>query len=233
MAPPEMQQLELDMIEGMYETYKLISEDTPVQFIVLLSASPEDPPELQVSVTFPEEYPECAPCVITSESISKRRRVQVSTINAEVSQMVEENLGVHTVVMALQHLQDYLLRSAEEEEKVELVRRGEAQEAAAIAQKGPIQADPSIRFGIAVTRELFAEWSHKRAMQRLKDAQELAKKEGKSAAASKLSGRQLWDNTVASADWELFGEEDEGDGGEGLDFDTFGDGEEEYDLEDA
>lgn len=227
--------MEMDMVQSMYDSYELVSEDPFPVYTVLLAASSDDPTELQVSVSYPnEEYPEAAPCVVVAESISKQRRVQVASINRDIAAMLEENVGMHTVVMALQQLQEFLTNFAEEEEKAELIRKGEAIEAAAVAKSNYVHTtDPTIRLGNAVTRELFAEWSSKRKAERAKKAAAEAAK-NKKLNAGKLTGKQLWDNTVASAEWELFGGVADGeDGAEDLDFDTFDpEGYEDYDLED-
>eukprot|EP00796_Vickermania_ingenoplastis_P012920 gene12920-8777_t len=220
MPPTEMQQMEMDMVESMYDTYELVSADPIPTYTVLLAASADDPHELQVTVSYPSaEYPDSAPCSVVAESISAKRRVQTASMNKEVATMLEENVGMHTVIMALQQLQEFLTVFAEEEEKAEVVRRGEAIEAAAVAKSNPIAADPTIRLGMAVTKELFDQWSAKRRAERMKTMLAEAKKE--KSAASKLTGRQLWDSTEAADD------------DEDLDFDTFAsNAEEEYDLDD-
>lgn len=233
MPATELQQMEMDMVESMYDTFALVTADPTPEYTVLLAASENDPHELLITVKYPsEDYPETAPCEAVAESISKSRRVQTSNMNREVAAMLEENCGMHTVVMALQQFQEFLTSFAEEEEKADLIRRGEVLDAAAAAKRNPVAADPTIRLGMAVTKELFEEWSAKRKAERLKKLLAENNKKDK-LVGSKLSGRQLWDNTVASAEWELFGEEGDGGDGEVLDFDTFDRSDSaQYDLED-
>lgn len=224
------------MVEIMYEDmYEVITLDPFPVYTVSLTANSSDPPELRVTVTYPsEDYPLTAPCTAVAESISKNRRIQVSAINHTVAGILEENLGMHTVVMALQQFQEFLLNVTEEEDKADLIRRGEQLEAAATKHHDGAGPDPTIRLGTAVTKELFGKWSADRAAARLKAA--AAEEKGVkviTSGAVKLTGRQLWDNSVASAAWELF--TDNNDDAEAVDFDMYDvneqEGEEEeYDL---
>lgn len=227
-----MQQMEMDMVQGMYESYELCCSDPPT-YSILLAASADDAPELKVTVSYPnEEYPESSPCVVQIESISKNRRIQTNGIAKEVATTCEENVGMHVVLLALQQIQEFLSHSAEEAERADLIRRGEAQEAAAAKTHG-VANDPTIRVGTAVTRELFAEWSRKHQAEKAKLRAEQEKAESKQNA-SKLTGRQLWDSTLRTADWELFGggagADDEG---EDVDFDALADlDEDNFDFDD-
>lgn len=197
----EMQQMEIDMVQGMYDTFEFLSEDPPT-YTVLMAPSVDDPAELRVTITYPvEDYPETAPCDVQIESISKNRRIQTAELSKLVTALCEENLGMHVVVLVLQTAQDFLCTNAEQEEKAELVRRGEALEAAA-AKTAP---DPTIRLGTAVTKELFYEWSRKHHAEKARRRAEAEAKRSQKASASALTGRQLWDSTLRSADWELFG----------------------------
>lgn len=229
-AATEMQQMEMDMVQGMYDSYKLLSEDPP-QYSVDLAASMEDPPELRVTITYStEDYPESAPCAVAVENVSKKRRIPTGNLTKELTAACENNVGAHSVILLLQQAQEYLSNFAEEEEKADLVRRGEALNAAASTN---LIEDPTIRIGTAVTKDLFAEWSRKRLLEKSRARADRERQEKKDVG-SKLTGRQLWDSTLKTADWELFG----GDGGveedaEDVDFDALRELDEgEYDLED-
>ncbi|EPY28490.1 RWD domain containing 1 [Strigomonas culicis] len=205
-AATDMQQMEIDMVEGMYDTFELLSEDPPT-YTVLMAASADDPVELRVTITYPtEDYPETAPCDVQVENISKHRRIQTAEISKSVAALCEDNLGMHVAILVLQHAQEFLCHSAEQEEKAELARRGEAMEAA--AGGGKAAPDPTIRLGTAVTRELFHEWSRKHHAEKEKRRAEAEAKRSQKVSASTLSGRQLWDNTLRAADWDLFGAAD-------------------------
>lgn len=226
-----MQQMEMEMVQGMYDTFTLLSDDPP-SYCVSLAATEDEPPQLKVTITYPtEEYPESAPCVVGIECIAKARRIQVGNITKQVATTCEENIGMHTVILVLQQIQEFVAHAVEEEEKADLVRRGEVMTAEAVKRSGPVEEDPTIRLGTAVTRELFDEWSRKHNAEKAKVRAEREKREAK-VSASKLSGRQLWDNSLKSADWALFGAENEEDGGEDVDFDAIsGMDEDEFDLE--
>lgn len=221
----------MEMVQGMYDTYERLSDDPP-SYCVSLAATQDEPPQLKVIITYPtEEYPESAPCVVTVECISKARRIQVGAITKQIACTCEENIGMHSVVLVLQQVQEFLSRAVEEEEKADLLRRGEVMAAEAAKRTGAAEEDPTIRVGTAVTRELFEEWSRKHNAEKAKEGAEREKKEVK-VSPSKLSGRQLWDNSLKSADWALFGGEAEEDGVENVDFGSMKDlDEDEFDLE--
>ncbi|AYU78340.1 RWD domain-containing protein [Leishmania donovani] len=232
MPPPtEMQEMEMEMVQGMYDTYERLSDDPP-SYCVSLAATQDEPPQLRVIITYPtEEYPESAPCVVAVECISKARRIPVGAITKQIASTCEENIGMHSVVLVLQQVQEFLSRAVEEEEKADLLRRGEVMASEAAKRTGAVEEDPTIRVGAAVTRELFEEWSRKHNAEKAKARAEREKKAVK-VSASKLSGRQLWDNSLKSADWALFGGEAEEDGVENVDFGSMKDlDEDEFDLE--
>ncbi|CAD2215261.1 RWD domain protein (Gir2) [Angomonas deanei] len=131
------------------------------------------------------------------------------SLMADIDTLREEYIGAHVVLMILQTTQEFLANLAEEEEKAELQRQGEALNAAA----GEVAHDPTIRQGTAVTKELFAEWSKKHFLEKERREKEYEKAHHK-ASASALTGRQLWDNTLRSAEWDLFdaGEKDNNEG---------------------
>ncbi|KAK7202176.1 RWD domain-containing protein [Novymonas esmeraldas] len=232
--PPatEMQEMEMEMVQGMYDTYVLLSDDPP-SYCVSLAATEEEPPQLKVTITYPsEEYPESAACGVAVECIAKARRIQVGAITKQLAATCEENIGMHSVVLVLQQVQEFLSHAVEEEEKADLLRRGEVMAAEATKRAGAVEEDPTIRLGTAVTRELFDEWSRRHNAEKAKARAERETKEARTSA-SKLSGRQLWDNSLRSADWELFGAAAEEEGGVDVDFSVAGDDldEDEFDLE--
>lgn len=231
--PPvtDMQEMEMEMVQGMYDTYELLSDDPP-SYSVALAATDEEPPQLKVIITYPtEDYPESAPCTVAVECIAKARRIQVGAIMKQVAATCEENIGMHSAVLVLQQVQEFLMHAVAEEEKADLLRRGEVIAAEAAKRHGVLEEDPTIRLGTAVTRELFDEWSRKHNAEKAKARAERDKKEAK-VSASKLSGRQLWDHSLKSADWALFGGEADEDGGEDVDFGEMQDlDEDEFDLE--
>lgn len=217
-AATDMQQMEMDMVEGMYENYELLCDDPPT-YAVSLAASADDPPELKVTVCYQtDEYPEEGACTVSIDNISKHRRIQTAHITKVVTATCDDNIGTHVVILALQQIQAFLSDFAEEAERAELVRRGAAQEAAADKAHG-VTIDPTVKVGTAVTKELFAEWSRRRLGEKAKLRTE-KEKALQRQLASKLTGRQLWDSTLRSADWELFGGGGGGDDeGEDVDFD--------------
>ncbi|KPI88795.1 hypothetical protein ABL78_2110 [Leptomonas seymouri] len=227
----EMQEMEMEMVQGMYDTYTLLSQDPP-SYCVSLAATEDEPPQLKVTITYPtEDYPETAPCAVSIECIAKARRIQVGNIMKQVAVTCEESIGMHSVILVLQQIQEFLSHVVEEEEKVDLLRRGEMMAAEAVKRAGPADDDPTIRIGVAVTRELFEEWSALYRAEKAKLRAEREKREAKTSA-SKLTGRQLWDNSLKSADWALFVGEKEGEDGEDVDFDALSDlDEDEFDLE--
>ena len=205
--------MEIDMVSGLFaDTFSLISDDPP-QYSVTLSATPEDPQELLVKVSYLSEgYPESGPAPqFLVESISATRRIPVGTLMKDLEEGAAELSGVHCVVALLQRCQDFLTQSKEEMDRQQLQRRGEAMAAAS----NIVAVDPTVRMGNIVTRELFEEWQSKHLAAKAAVKAELAKL--KKECASKLSGRQLWDTTLRQADWELFGE-----GGDAVDSDDAG-----------
>ncbi|PBJ80378.1 RWD domain-containing protein [Trypanosoma cruzi cruzi] len=229
MPATEMQSMEMDMVQGMYDSYELISVDPPT-YSVLLTATADDPPELRVTVVYDSEgYPETAAPTVRLEHIAKHRRMQTATLAKEIEDLCAEQIGMHSVISVLQKAQEYLTDYAAMEEKAELQRRGDALTKAA-ASASTAAPDPTVRIGTAVTRELFAGWSEKHI------AEKLQKRVLSEKKSTKLTGRQLWDGTLKNADWDLFEAlEDEQD----IDLYTLvnGEGEEvgevEYDLDDT
>lgn len=211
-----MQQMEVDMIEGMYpDHYSTLSEDPPC-FSVTFSATPEDPQELRVTITYPDEsYPEEGCPQLLLENISKDRRFPVHQLQEELDTLAQENLGMHVVVLMLQRSQEWLTTVVEEHEKQLLTKRGEALTAAASAGNNTV--DPTIRLGNAITRDLFEEWRTRHLVEKNARKAEEAKRNQKEMT-SKLTGRQLWDSTIRNADWELFGAAEADD--EDVDFDA-------------
>jgi hypothetical protein len=214
----EMQQMEVDMIEGMYpDHYTALSADPP-SFAVTFSATPEDPQELRTIITYPDEsYPEAGCPVLIIENISKDRRFPVHILKEELDAMAQENMGMHVVALMLQRSQEWLTAVVEEHDKVQLTKRGDAINAAASAGSAPV-VDPTIRMGNAITRDLFEAWRAKHMDEKHARRAEEAKRTYKESV-SKLTGRQLWDSTIRNADWELFGGVVEGDA-EDVDFDA-------------
>lgn len=221
----------MEMVQGMYDTYTLLSSDPP-SYCVSLAATEDEPPQLRVTITYPtEDYPESAPCVVNIECIAKARRIQVGTIMKQVAATCNENVGMHSVILVLQQIQEFVAHAVEEEEKADLIRRGEVMTAEAVKRSGPVDDDPTIRLGTAVTKELFEEWSKKHNAEKAKVRAEREKREAR-VSASKLTGRQLWDNSLKSADWALFGGENEEEDAEDVDFDALEElDEDEFDLE--
>ncbi|ORC89032.1 uncharacterized protein TM35_000142430 [Trypanosoma theileri] len=234
MPATEMQMMEMDMVQGMYDTYELTSMDPPT-YSVILAATADDPPELRVTIVYEtEDYPETAAPTVRLEHIAKHRRMQLATLSKEIAELCEEQIGLHSVISVLQKAQEYLTEFAENEEKADLHRRGEAlANAAANASGVSSMPDPTVRVGTAVTRELFEEWSKKHNAEKQQARESVEKK-----ISNKLTGRQLWDSALKSADWELFGGADDNgfdDNEQDVDFDALSlgddDEEEQYDLE--
>ncbi|CUG67508.1 Hypothetical protein, putative [Bodo saltans] len=216
----EMQQMEVDMIEGMYpDHYTFVSADPP-SFAVTFSATPEDPQELRTIITYSDKsYPEEGCPTLTVENISKDRRFPVHQLKEELDSMAQQNMGMHVAALMLQRSQEWLTSVVEEHDKLQLNKRGEAISAAANAGSAPV-IDPTIRMGNAITRDLFEEWRIKHMDEKHARRAEEAKRTYKDTV-SKLTGRQLWDSTIRNADWELFGGAAEGDE-EVVDFDAAG-----------
>ncbi|KAG8342197.1 hypothetical protein TRVL_06974 [Trypanosoma vivax] len=221
-----MQQMEMDMVQGMYDSYTLCSEDPPT-YSVVLAATEDGPQELRVTIVYDtEEYPESAVPTVQLEYIGKHRRMSTATLSKEIAELCEAQIGMHSVISVLQRVQEYLTEYAEMEEKAELARRGQALMSAAAATTTVVH-DPTIRMGTAVTRELFEEWNRKRREQKLRESG------GVNKTNDKLTGRQLWDAALKSTEWELFESPDGGEQDDGLDvFDCPGAEDEEYDLDD-
>ncbi|KEG12241.1 RWD domain containing 1 [Trypanosoma grayi] len=228
MPATEMQLMEMDMVQGMYDSYELCSTEPPT-YSVLLAATADDAPELRVTIVYDtEDYPETAPPTVRLEHIAKNRRMQTTALTKEVEELCAEHIGMHSVISVLQRVQEHLTDYVATEEKAELQRRGDALSSAAAAAAAP---DPTLRIGTAVTRELFEGWSKKHMAEKLRLRETFEKK-----ATGKLTGRQMWDDTIKNADWELF---DGSDGEQDADFyatahagDDDEEEEVEYDLDD-
>mmetsp|Transcript_73608 Transcript_73608/g.85509 ORF Transcript_73608/g.85509 Transcript_73608/m.85509 type:complete len:240 (+) Transcript_73608:57-776(+) len=212
----EMQQLEIEMVQGMYPDTFIHVSDEPPAYAIGFSASVDDPIELKLTITYSDpNYPEEGglPALVV-ENMSKERRLPVEKIRSELQAIAEEHAGMHCAVVLLQHCQDFLTTFVQEEEKVLLQKRGDALSAASTTA---VVVDNTIRVGNAVTKENFLEWQKKHLTEKAAVRAELLKKNFKESA-SKLSGRQLWDSTIRNADWELF---DSGDG-DAVDLDDAG-----------
>lgn len=151
------------MVQGMYDSFELITTDPP-SYSVLLSSSPDQAAQLKVIITYTtSDYPESATCEVSIENAGKHNRLQVGNLNKEVASLCAENIGMYCVVLILQHVQQFLVQSAAEAQKVALQRRGDemtriaTQATAAITYGNVIASDPTIHIGTAVTRQLFEE----------------------------------------------------------------------------
>ncbi|RNF23183.1 RWD domain containing 1 [Trypanosoma conorhini] len=228
MPATEMQSMEMDMVQGMYDTYELGGLDPPT-YSVLLAPTADDPPELRVTIVYESEgYPETAAPTVRLEHHAKHRRMQTTTLAKEIEELCAEQVGMHSVISVLQRAQEYLTEYAAMEEKAELQRRGDAL-AKAVAVASTAASDPTVRIGTAVTRELFAEWSEKHVAEKQR-MRAVGEKKG-----TKLTGRQLWDGTLKNADWDLFASDDDDDDGQDVEFYALAqaEGEEmEFDLDD-
>lgn len=107
--------------------------------------------------------------------------------------------------------------------------------------------DPTIRLGTQLSLEVFHEWKAKFDAEKLaRKAKEAGKKGTTTTAAAaaaassdkvRLTGRQMWDQSIKNADWKLFEKEAGGDDDDGEDIDfVFDDeegeeGEEDFDFE--
>lgn len=212
----EMQQLEIEMVQGMYPENYIHVSDEPPTYAIGFCATADDPIELKLTISYPDAtYPEEGglPSLVV-ENVSKDRRLPVERIRSELQAIAEEHAGMHCAVVLLQHCQDFLTTFVQEEEKVLLQKRGDAINAASTTV---VAVDNTIRVGNAVTKENFLEWQKKHLGEKAAIKAEWMKKNFKESA-SKLSGRQLWDSTIRNADWELF---DSGDG-DAVDLDDAG-----------
>lgn len=214
------QQMELDMIQAMFDTaFTQISEDPP-RFTVSISNTPDDPPEFLVRVEYPVGYPDEVPPIISIESVAVSRRINVNKVTTEVRTIAEENVGMHSITGVLQHVQAFLCQYLDDEEKALLVKKGKDLEE---KHKSTVKMDPTIRMGNSVTPELFMEWQKKHLAEKAARKAAELKKQAKAATASKLSGRQLWDRSINEADWDLFAAgSDDGDDYDGMDLDDAG-----------
>ncbi|RNF03170.1 RWD domain containing 1 [Trypanosoma rangeli] len=227
MPATEMQSMEMDMVQGMYDTYELSSLDPPT-YSVLLAPTADDPPELRVTIVYDSEgYPETAAPTVRLEHHAKHRRMQITTLAKEIENLCAEHIGMHSVISVLQRAQEYLTEYAVREENAELQRRGDVL-AKAAASASTAAPDPTLRIGTAVTCELFAEWSEKH-MEEKQRARSVNEKK-----STKLTGRQLWAGALKNTDWDLF-DTDDGDG-QNVDFYALADGEGDemdFDLDDT
>ncbi|ESL09460.1 hypothetical protein TRSC58_02817 [Trypanosoma rangeli SC58] len=227
MPATEMQSMEMDMVQGMYDTYELHSLDPPT-YSVLLAPTADDPPELRVTIVYDcEGYPETAAPTVRLEHHAKRRRMQIAALAKEIEDLCAEQIGMHSVISVLQRAQEYLTEYAVMEENAELQRRGDML-AKAAASASTATPDPTLRIGTAVTRELFAEWNEKHMAEKQR-ARSVSEKKN-----TKLTGRQLWSGTLKNADWDLFEVDD--DDGQNVDFYALADVEEDemdFGLDDA
>lgn len=200
------QQMEIDMISAMYgDTFEMLGDEPP-SYKVLIATSPEEAPELGVTVTYPVDYPESSGPAVLVENVGTRRRILTDKLSAELNRIAAENAGTLCATILVQRCQEFL---------VEL----DSAEAAASADKKEELVDPSIRMGTSVSREVFEEWAAKhREKKAIRRAAEAKAEEARHKTASKLTGRQLWDSTIKNADWALFGEEE----GDVVDLDAAG-----------
>ena len=209
MPASDDQQMEIDMIQAMFDTaFTLVSEEPP-QFTVDIANTPDDAPELVVRVEYPVGYPDEVPPIINVECVAVSRRININKVQEEVRNLAEENVGMHSVTGVLQHVQAFLCQYLEDEEKALQVKRGKDLED---KHKSTVKVDPTIRMGNSVTPELFMEWQKKHlAAKAIRKAAELKRLNKTNPNLGKLTGRQLWDRSLNEADWDLFAGQEEGD----------------------
>ena len=193
--------------------------------------------EIDMRLILPEGYPDEGKMpVILLESISTVRRVQCEPLRKELVTVAEENAGMASITNLFEHAKEWLssLKSREEQAKSQATEKSwEAEKA-----KGPgVVADPTIRMGRMVTSELFYEWLEEFKAEKAALREKELKKLKKHKEESKLTGKQMWDQSIKQTDWSLFkGDKDtdkeggaavEDDEEEDIDFDMYDVDEEE------
>jgi hypothetical protein len=119
------------------------------------------------------------------------------------------------------------------EEAKERAASGAAAAAADAVAAAGAAADPTIRIGNMMTSEVFVAWKTEfdaeRARRAAKESAAAAKR-ADSPNKVRLTGKQMWDQTLKSADWKLFerveGQDGDDDDAEDIDF-VFGDEDED------
>jgi hypothetical protein len=217
--PPitDMQLMERDMIANMYaEAFENLCDDPPT-YSLYFSPSMGEPHELKATVVYPDgSYPdgEGSP-IITVECVSKKHRIQLQKLEAELAEMAASMPGMPVVAMLCQHIQEFLSGFVHDAEKHQLQQRADAMAEASTIK---VTVDPTIRMGNAVTKENFLEWQKEHLAAKRARMEEEERKQN-SSKVSKLTGRQLWDTTIRNADWELFDADEDGAWLDGAGFD--------------
>jgi hypothetical protein len=171
-------------------------------------------------VEYPEDYPDTAPRLdlIPPPNAPKYKFFDVQedkTVLLEALEpTIEENLGMAMIFTIVSTLKD--------EAELLIAERQKAAQAILDFAKAKQEEEENRKFhGTAVNRETFLEWRKRfnaemeEAEKRRKEEQEAEDKKKRGAKEEvKLTGRQLWERGLAG---KMEGEDDEGEGEDGLD----------------
>ena len=208
---------------------------------ILVAKAMDVQPELVLWIGFHDSnYPgqggeECVPKieVLLEENAPIKHRPEAFTEMAREAAKAEG--GQMCINQVYQRIVDGMLEAEEAEAKKAAAKAGGKDDGD--AHSGFV--DPTIRLGTQLTPEVFKEWKAKfDAENAAKKLKQMGKKAIAEAAAQqdakkmKLTGKQMWDQSIKNADWELFEKAgsgntgDDDDDGEDIDF-VFGDDDDE------
>jgi hypothetical protein len=166
--------------------------------------SPEEPPTLILSVSYPEDYPDVAPRLDLSAPPNAHKHTHLDIQEDKtrlldgLTATIEENLGMAMVFTLVTTLKD--------EAELLIAERQQAVQAQKDMQAAEAEAEENRKFeGTKVTIETYLEWSRrfkeemaeeKRKAEEQREAEEKKKKGAKEE--KKMTGRELWESGIAT-----------------------------------
>lgn len=169
------------------------------------------------SASYPGADASCVPLIKIELDPSAPIRHRPEEFEKEAKATALAEAGQMCINQVYQRCVDLLAEFEQQRDKA-------AHSAAAAAAESSAVKDPTIRVGTQLTVESFKAWKVEFEADRAKKAaKEAALRARESANKSRLTGKQMWDTTLKSADWKLFEKAADGTGDAGADDDDYED----------
>eukprot|EP01063_Lacrimia_lanifica_P001814 TRINITY_DN1093_c0_g3_i1.p1 TRINITY_DN1093_c0_g3~~TRINITY_DN1093_c0_g3_i1.p1 ORF type:complete len:217 (+),score=76.70 TRINITY_DN1093_c0_g3_i1:58-708(+) len=191
----EMEIMALESIFG--DELKILSENKKIMLEVAdPDADPDSATRLELKVEFTDDYPNEHP-IVTCRAIRGLTRAQVDPLPRLLKEHCEDLMGEPMVYEMTTFIQEWIQNGAQ------VMSKGDD---AAPEATQKIVIESRSKHGIPVTTENFNEWLEKFMTETSGQRRQVHLDP---TGNVKLSGKQFFDKTINSVDWELFGDGDE------------------------
>jgi hypothetical protein len=260
MAVNDEVQMELEMLKAVagddHVEEPRIRDDAPQSMRkfptvrILVTRAIDMPPELVLWLGFHDSnYPgnggeECIPLI----QIEREENAEIKHRPEMFTEMAITAAKAEAGQMCINQVYQRIVDGMAEADETAAKKAGNDARSAAEREIEAANVDPTIRIGTQLTPEIFKEWKAKFDAERLAKLKKgdgakkvsLADAAAAASAASsgtdsskkvRLTGKQMWDQTMANADWKLFAGEADGEEEDIEDIDFVFEDEEDEDEE--